>query len=131
MKTKKRLISITASLTVLFFSVLLLPPFSSARDVDFSWTANPEPITGYKLYYKIGPDSGPPYDGTGLPEGDSPIFVGKVTAFAVTGLSPSETYHFALTSINDSEESNFTAPVSYMPISMPSPIINIMSQNIQ
>ena len=131
MKTKKRLISITTSLTVLFFSVFLLPSFSSARDVDFSWTANPEPITGYKLYYKTGPDSDPPYDGRGLPEGNSPILVGKITAFAVTGLSPSETYHFTLTALNGSDESNFTAPVSYYPISMPSPIINIMSQNVQ
>ena len=128
MKTKIRFISIATSLTILFFSVLLLPSFSSARDVDFSWTANPEPVTGYKLYYKTGLNSGPPYDGTGLPEGNSPISVGNVTAFTVTNLSPSQTYHFALQAVVGDNESGLTAPISYQPIAMGSPTIEIMSQ---
>ena len=96
--------------------------------MDFSWTANPEPVTGYKLYYKTGPDGSAPYDGTGLSEGDSPIDIGKVTAFSVIGLSESQTYHFALTAISDLGESNYTAPVTYLPTAMASPVINIMSQ---
>lgn len=116
------------TLITLSLLLLLIPSFSMARDVDFSWTANAEPVTGYKLYYKTGPDGTPPYDGTGLAAGDSPIAIGKVTAYAVSGLSPSNTYHFVITAINESDESNFTAPVSYQATSMASPVIEIMSQ---
>jgi hypothetical protein len=38
------------------------------------------------VYYSTT-NSGPPYNGTGLPEGDSPINVGSVTNFTLTGLT--------------------------------------------
>lgn len=88
---------------------------SYARDVSFVWTANPEPVTGYKLYYKAGTDTAPPYTGSGLTEGDAPIVLGNVTSYTVTGLAPTETYHFVLTAFNGTEESQYSAVVSVQP----------------
>ena len=102
---------------------------SYARDAIFTWTANPEPLTGYKLYYKTGTVSGEPYDGTDLNAEGSPILLGKVTTTTVTGLSPNETYQFALTAYNDTEESGYSTVETIPPLSFPSPTINIMSQN--
>jgi len=92
---------------------------SYARDVSFVWTANPEPVTGYKLYYKAGTDTAPPYAGTGLTEGDAPIVLGNVTSYTVTGLSASETYQFVLTAFNATEESQYSAVVSVQPGASP------------
>jgi hypothetical protein len=67
-----------------------------AIDVTLEWNANSEPdLVGYKVYYDT--DSGHPYYGIGSPDGDSPIDVGNVTRFTVTGLEDSETYYFAIT----------------------------------
>lgn len=116
-------------LALLCFSILLVPIQSHARDVSFTWTANPETLTGYKLYYKIGTDAGEPYDGTGLNGEDSPIILGNVTTAVVTGLSPNETYQFSLTAYSDTEESNYSTIVPVPPLPFPSPTINTMSQN--
>lgn len=106
--------------------MLSVPVLSYARDVSFIWTANPEPVTGYKLYYKTGTDSAQPFQGTGLTEGDAPIVLGDVTTYTVTGLSPDETYSFVLTAYNDIQESVYSEIVSVEPSSSPSPtIINI------
>jgi len=98
-----------ASLVLLYFLILLMPSQLYARDATFSWTANPEPLTGYRLYYKTGEDGGAPYNSTGLIEGGSPIPVDRaLTAFTVTGLSDNETYHFVLTALNGEEESDYS-----------------------
>lgn len=45
-----------------------------ALDVTLAWDANREPnLAGYSIYY--GMDSGPPYEGQGASEGDSPVDV--------------------------------------------------------
>ena len=118
-----------AKLALLCLSILLVPIQSYARDVTFTWTANPEPLTGYKLYYKIGTVNEDPYDGTDLNAEGSPILLGKVTTITVTGLSPNETYCFALTAYNDAEESDYAKTDPILPLTFPSPTINIMSQN--
>ena len=118
------LASIT-KLTLLCLSLLLVPIKSYAMDVSFTWTANLEPITGYKLYYKKGVDSAPPYQGTGFPEGNAPILLGNVTTYTVTGLSPNETYHFVLTAYNEVEESVYSTLVTVSTV--PTPIINNIS----
>ncbi len=105
------------------FFLLLTPIQSHAKDVSFEWTANPEPFIGYKLYYKTGETSAPPYDGTGLNEGSAPILLDKVTTYTVTGLSDTETYHFVLTAYDDNEESGYSALVTVTPGSSVSPII--------
>lgn len=100
-------------------AMLFIPLQAYARDISFVWTANQEPVTGYKLYYKSGADTAPPYEGTGLTEGDAPIVLGNVTSYTVTGLSPSETYHFVLTAYNETEESQYSAVVSVQPGASP------------
>lgn len=108
---------------MVFLFFLLFPILVQARDVTFQWTAVPEPVTGYKLYYKVGPDSQPPYVGTGADQGESPILVGKVNSFVVTGLSTTETYHFVLTAYNRGGESEFSSPVTVGPDSSTAPVI--------
>ena len=99
--------------------LLFAPDLSFARDISFSWTANPEPVIGYKLYYKTGNDSSAPYTGTGLTEGNAPIVLGNVTSHTVKGLSPNETYHFVLTAYNAGEESGYSEVVSVKPGAAP------------
>ena len=120
----------TPKTIMLLALILLATPFASyARDVTFQWTANPEPLSGYKLYYKTGDSNTPPFEGRDLYEGNSPILIDKVTTFTVTGLSPDLTYHFALTAYNEIEESSFSTIVTIAPQSSPRPtIINIAIQ---
>lgn len=129
MKTYQTYLACLTKLTLLGLSMLLLPTHSYARDLTFKWIANPEPLVGYKLYYKTGDNKEAPYDGTGLNEGDSPITLGKVTTFTVTGLSPNETYHFTLTAYDDTEESGYSYIASYSPLPFAPPVIKSMSQN--
>ncbi len=68
----------------------------SGTSIALSWSPNPESdVAGYKVYYDT--DSGFPYSGTGLNEGDSPIDMGNVTNFALTGLSPGTHYYISIT----------------------------------
>jgi hypothetical protein len=129
MTTLNKQVTNLAKLSLLCFSLLLVPVLSYASDASFTWTANAEPVTGYKLYYKIGTDSTPPYDGTGITEGASPIDIGKVTTTTVTGLSPNETYQFTLVAYNDAGDSDYSTPVLVEAIPIPVPTINTMSQN--
>lgn len=129
MKTLHAHLPNLTKLALLCLFTLLAPIQSYARDVSFTWTANPETLTGYKLYYKTGTDSSPPYDGTDLNIEGSPILLGPVTTTTVTGLSPNETYQFVLTAYSDAGESGYSQVVSISPLSFPSPTINIMSQN--
>ncbi len=116
-------------LTLICLTILLFPVRSHARDLSFSWTTNPEPLISYKLYYKTGDYKEAPYDGTGLNEGDSPITIGKVTTFEVTGLSPNKTYHFTLTALDEIEESGYADVLSFDPLPFTPPTIKSMSQN--
>ena len=86
-----------------------------AKDYTFTWSANPEPVEGYKLYYKKDGAAAPPFDGTGATAGASPIDVGKVTTYTITGLEDNATYHFALTAYSGSEESGYSAIVTVNP----------------
>jgi len=106
-------------LAILSLLALLVPSQSYGMDFSFEWTANPEPLTGYKLYYKIGEDSAPPYEGTGLNEGASPILIGKVATYTVTGLSPDKTYHFALKAYNEEGDSGYSTIVTVSPDPIP------------
>lgn len=112
-------------LVLLFLVTLFVPVISYAMDVSFQWTANKDQITGYKLYYKQGVSSAPPYAGTDIPEGDSPIILGRVTNYTVTNLDPNKTYHFALSAYNADGESGFSKIVTINP----TPMINSISKN--
>ena len=96
--------------------VMAVPAF--AGDVTLMWDANTETdLAGYKIYYKID-QGGEPYDGTGIIEGGSPIDVGNVTEFNLTGLDlKNNNYYFVATAYNEagfesdySNEVNTVAP---------------------
>jgi len=88
------------------------PPTGLTADLQdnsatLSWNAHPSFTTGYgyKVYYDSD-NSIPPYEGTGLNEGDAPIDVGDQTAYTLTGLDPSKDYYFAVTAYdNEGHES--------------------------
>ncbi len=94
---------------------LFTTTFAFAKDYTFGWSANPEPVEGYKLYYKKGGNAGPPFDGTDSLSGPSPIDIGKQTTFTISGLEDNTTYHFALTAYNGSDESDFTSAITVFP----------------
>ncbi|TKB07436.1 PKD domain-containing protein [Desulforhopalus sp. IMCC35007] len=105
--------SSTILLTLL--AIVLGCSISFAKDYSFSWSANAEPVEGYRLYYKMGGVAGPPFDGTGATEGSSPIDLGKVTSFTISGLLDNTTYHFALTAYNGTDESDYTDVITVFP----------------
>ena len=88
---------------ILLFPLLFFFALSQsyALDVTLQWDANTEPdLDGYKVYYKTG-SSGPPYNGTGATEGDSPIDIGNVTTYSLHGLTDGVTYFFAVTAYDN------------------------------
>jgi hypothetical protein len=110
------------------FSIFSLFLFSQtliyAADVTLAWSANTEPnLAGYYIYYKSG-TSGPPYNGTGVYEGDSPIKI-PVGYFAdpgnpeytMHGLSDKDISFFVLTAYDtEGNESSFSNEVYYIDV---------------
>ncbi len=96
---------------------IVYPTFESDGDKDysFSWSANSEPVEGYRLYYKKGGLPQSPFDGGDSANGVSPVDVGKVTSVTITDLEDSTEYHFALTAYNGSDESDFTDVITVFP----------------
>ena len=74
---------------------------SYALDITLKWDdSTSSDVTGYKVYYKKG-SMDAPYDGTDLGQGASPIDVGGVTRYSLTGLSATTFYVFAVTAVDD------------------------------
>jgi hypothetical protein len=65
--------------------------------VALSWDAIPSTSASYSytVYYDSD-GAGPPYDGTGLDQGDSPIDVGGATGLTLTGLEEGTAYYVAV-----------------------------------
>ena len=62
--------------------------------------------TNYKIYYSTSP--GPPYNGTGANQGNSPINIGTSTTYTLSGLDfANNTYYFSATGINSEGESQY------------------------
>ena len=89
--------------------------------VTLGWSANNEPgLAGYKIYYKTESKT-PPYDGTGLTEGNSPIDVPLKSLknpaspeYTLHGLNKDKTYFFTITAYNKSgSESGFSEVIVY------------------
>ncbi|MBW2339730.1 MAG: fibronectin type III domain-containing protein [Deltaproteobacteria bacterium] len=103
-------------LSLLCLTLTLVSSFAPptyAQHVTLEWDANTEPdLAGYNVYYKTG-SSGPPYNGTGATEGNSPIDVGNVTQFTLTGLPDGVTHYFVVTAYNTGDvESDYSNEVS-------------------
>ena len=80
--------------------VLFLASTASARSISLAWNANPESdVAGYKIYYQSDSPT-LPFDGVEANEGASPIDVGDLTDFSLSGLSDSRIYYFAVVAYN-------------------------------
>lgn len=104
---------------LLLIILLLMPSVAAALTVELEWDPNTEPdLAGYRIYYKCGSDTLPPYDGTGATEGDSPIDVGLSTTGSVSDL-PYCAYFwtFSVTAYNTSDmESAYSSVVVVDPL---------------
>jgi hypothetical protein len=90
------LLYLMTSTLILTFSAT----YAHSAEVTMAWDPNTEPdLAGYKIYYKTE-FSGPPYNGTGFIEGDSPIDIGNQTEFTLHGLTEDVTYFFVATAYN-------------------------------
>jgi hypothetical protein len=110
---------------VLFSLILVISSSANAKDVTLAWDPNSESdLAGYKLYYKMG-TSGAPYDGVDSLQGASPIDVGNVTTFTVSGLSDSEDYYFVVTAYNtEGLESGYSNEATTKAITNQPPLAN-------
>jgi hypothetical protein len=68
-----------------------LPAVTAEADHDFQNDARPQPNCDIDA-------SGPPYDGAGLPQGDSPTDAGSLTSLTLTGLAAGTPYYVTVTS---------------------------------
>ena len=109
--------------TITFLVVLAISVATVSAQTDgitLAWDPNDtsEQVTEYRLYYKTGP-SGPPYNGVGLNQGDSPIII-PVADLAdenspeidLTGLIPGVAYYFVVTAFNG-DESGYSNEVPF------------------
>lgn len=105
----------------LFLSILLFGSHLSFGDIiTLQWDPNTEPdLAGYKLYYKTGIISGPPYDGTGISilwvTCDSPVDLGDITEVTID-VPVGKNYIFTVTAYDNeipSLESDYSNEVEY------------------
>ena len=104
------LLSFVTSTLILTFSAT----FAHSAEVTLAWDPNTESdLAGYKICYKTE-FSGPPYNGTGVTEGDSPIDVGNQTEFTLHGLTDDVTYFLVVTAYNTGGlESDYSEELIY------------------
>jgi len=116
----RRILRVWFNARVECFLILLILCFACPAygiDINLRWDPNVEPdLSGYKIYYKTG-SPGPPYNGWGALEGNSPIaidayqvLVGNACEFTISDLDETEAYYFVVTAYdtewNESDYSN-------------------------
>lgn len=112
---KNRFLSSLTLLPLFILAGIIHPASLQAKDYTFSWAANNGTVDGYKLYYKKNGNAAAPFTGADALEGRSPIDIGDVTSFTISGLQDNTTYHFTLTAYSGSEESDFTPVITVFP----------------
>ena len=124
MHSKSRNLSCYGWTIVVIFVFLLSSCQSSRTEVTFKWKPLISlDLAGYKIYYKTS-SPGPPYDGKGLAEGNSPIVVplsrlkdANDPKFTVHGLRKDETYFFAITAYGfEGKECRYSDEIQYPPL---------------
>ena len=125
----KKMITMFAIIAI--FMIALYSSAFAGLNITLEWDASTSPdIAGYKVYYKTG-TSGPPYSGTGAVEGNSPIDVGNILTFTITGLAEDEDYYFVATAYDDrGRESDYSNEVSTVRPAPPQNLIIALIQKI-
>jgi len=93
----------------------------SAETLGLEWDANTEAnLAGYKIFYDTD-GSGPPYEGAGLQEGDSPIDVKNVNEFWFNSIDlKAKNYWFAVIAYSvEGFESGYSNEVNTVPPGVP------------
>ncbi|MBW2001292.1 MAG: fibronectin type III domain-containing protein, partial [Deltaproteobacteria bacterium] len=108
--------SLLGLLSFVILTLVLTISATSAHSAELTlaWDPNAEQdIAGYKIYYKTE-SSGPPYNGTGLTEGNSPIDLGNQIEFTLHGLIDDVTYFFVATAYDtEGLESDYSEELVY------------------
>ena len=86
-------------------AIIIVPSVLFAAQIRLAWDANTEPdLAGYKVYY-----------GTASRVYGTPVSVGNVTTYTVTGLTLGQTYYMAVTAFDNAtpaNESSYSTEVS-------------------
>ncbi len=82
-------------------SPMLLSAEPEHKALRLTWqTTNDPEIVGYRIYYDTD-YAGPPYTGTSTVYGcNSPVQVGNLSSYILSGLDNSQLYHLAITSVD-------------------------------
>ena len=110
LEKKDQIRSIWIFISVFVVLVCRLATSGYALDVTLTWDTDIQ-VDGYKLYYKAG-SSGPPYNGTGAAEGDSPVDVGWASEINLRALSDDDDYYFVVTAYTQDGESGYSNEVT-------------------
>jgi hypothetical protein len=87
---------------LILITALVLFPFDSVAQIKLAWDPNTEPdLVGYRVYY-----------GKASRTYGTPIDVGNITTYTLTGLTSGQTYYIAVTSYDPSNESDYSNEVS-------------------
>ncbi len=108
-----------AGLGILLFFVFN-SALGAAEQITLAWDKVTDVrLAGYKLYY--GLNQGGPYDGVGLDQGDSPIYIPLSALadidnpqFILSGFTPGDDYYFVVTAYTDDMESDYSNEVDYV-----------------
>jgi len=105
----------------------LVPPpptnisfYAASNRIVLSWTKPDVPdINHFKVYYDTDSPN-PPYTGTGATDGPSPINVGNVDFYILSGLTNGVTYYVAITCVDNTNlESTYSTVISTTPFERP------------
>ncbi len=98
----------TAAVFISFLFVLVTSVSSYGASATFSWIANEDAPTGYKIYYGTGSRNYNSVVDVGSPDPVDGRVVGTVE-----GLADGQTYFFAATAYTATEESDYSTEVEY------------------
>src|SRR5512136_1446198 len=81
---------------LILISIVITPSILFAAQIRLAWDANSEPdLAGYKVYY-----------GTASRSYGTPVNVGNVTTYTVTGLTTGQAYYLAVTAYDNASPAN-------------------------